>query len=168
MQIEDLSAPPKADRQSIVRPYALTHGTNDVYSLRETRPFYEEFLGLEVVRHAPPGMLFRCGMKFHVVCIEIGDKVAPKSLMHHWGLDVETKEEVDAAWHKAHELKDKYKIKQILPIEFQHGVYSFYMEDLNHTWWEIEYYDGFLHDDFYDFGDRFPMDSTPLNPGTSS
>ena len=162
MKLENAAVPPN-NTNSIVKPYALTHGTNDVYSLKETRPFYEEFLGLDVVRHAAPGMLFRCGMKFHVVCIEVGDQVQPKSLLHHWGLDVGSREEVDQAWQKAHELKDKYKIKQILPIEFQHGVYSFYFEDLNHTWWEIEYYDGFLHDDFFDFGDRYSMDETKFD-----
>jgi catechol 2,3-dioxygenase-like lactoylglutathione lyase family enzyme len=146
---------PTKTENSVVKPYALTHGTLDVYNLQETRKFYEEFLGLECVAHAPPmGMLFRCGMKFHVVCGEVGDQVKPKSLLHHWGLDVSTKEEVDEAWRKAHELKDKYKIKQILDPALQHGVYSFYFEDMNHSWWEIEYYDGFLHDDFFDFGDR--------------
>ena len=152
--LENATVPVK-DLNSVVKPYALTHGTVDVVSLKETRAFYEEFLGLEGVYHAPPnGMLFRLGMKFHVVCIEVGDNVAPASLFHHWGVDVATKEEVDLAWQKAHELKDKYKIKQILDPAEQHGVYSFYFEDMNHTWWEIEYYDGFLHDDFFDFGDR--------------
>lgn len=165
MEVVDYSAPPSATRNSVVKAYALTHGTNDVFNLKETRKFYEEFLGLEVVRHAKPGMLFRCGMKFHVVCIEVGDKVVPKSLLHHWGLDVGTKEEVDEAWKRAHELKDKYKIRQILPIEFQHGVYSFYMEDMNYTWWEVEYYDGYLHDDFFDFGDRFGDDEAAGGAG---
>lgn len=32
------------------------------------------------------------------------------------------------------------------------------MEELDHNWWEIQYYDGgFTHDDFFDFGDRFEM-----------
>lgn len=152
--------PPKT-ANSVVKPYALTHGTLEVYNLRETRKFYEEFLGLEVVRHAPPGMVFRCGMKFHVVCLEVGEAVKPLTLCNHWGVDVASKEEVDEAWRAAHELKDKYKIQQIMPINFQHGVYSFYFEDMNHSWWEIQYYDGFLHDDFFDFGDRF-TDDTPL------
>src|SRR3546814_7387663 len=42
-----------------------------------------------------------------------------------------------------------------MPVQMQHGVYSFYFECLNSSWWEIEYYDGFLHDDFFDFGDRY-------------
>lgn len=39
----------------------------------------------------------------------------------------------------------------------EHGVYSFYLEDLDHNWWEVQHYDGFQHDDMYEFGDRFAM-----------
>lgn len=163
MKIADATVPAK-NANSIVKPYLLSHGTCECYSLQETRKFYEEFLGLECVRHAKPGMLFRCGMKFHVVCIEVGDKIHPTSLLNHWGVDVETKEEVDEAYKKAIELKDKYKIRQILSPEINHGVYSFYLEDMNHNWWEIQWYDGFLHDDFFDFGDQFAMDDTVLAP----
>src|ERR1700676_3594954 len=111
MQIRDGAFTPN-NSQSVVKPYVLSHGTCECCSLQDTRKFYEEFLGLEVVRHAKPGMLFRCGMKFHVVCIEVGDKVKPTSLLTHWGLDVSSKEEVDEAHRKAHELKEKYKIRQ--------------------------------------------------------
>ena len=52
----------------------------------------------------------------------------------------------------------KYKIRQVLDVVNQHGVYSFYMEDLDHNWWEIQHYDGFQHDDMFEFGDRFSMD----------
>ncbi len=154
---------PTKTANSIVKPYALTHGTLECHNLKETRRFFEEFLGLEVIKHAPPGMMFRCGMKFHVVCLEVGDNVKPLGIGNHWGMDVASKEEVEEAWRKAHELKDKYKIGQIMPINQQHGVYSFYFEDLNQSWWEIQYYDGFLHDDFFDFGDRYSMDDSPLN-----
>lgn len=154
MEIEDAAFEP-ANQNSIVKPYALTHGTCECYSLRETRKFYEEFLGMECVRHAPPGMVMRCGMKFHIVCLEVGDQVRPCTISNHWGLDVRTKEEVDEAHRKLTELKDHYGVKTIMDPVMQHGVYSFYFEDLNHVWWEIEYYDGFLHDDFFEFGDRY-------------
>jgi hypothetical protein len=42
-----------------------------------------------------------------------------------------------------------------MPVVDQHGVYSFYMEDRDHNWWEIQCFDGFQHDDMFDFGDRF-------------
>ncbi len=161
MKIEDAAFEP-ANSGSIVRPYMLTHGTCECYSLKETRKFYEEFLGMECVRHAPPGMVMRCGMKFHIVCIEVGDAVKPCTISNHWGLDVKTKEEVDEAHRKLTELKDHYRIKMIHQPNLQHGVYSFYFQDMNYTYWEIEYYDGFLHDDFFDFGDRFTDSDSPL------
>jgi catechol 2,3-dioxygenase-like lactoylglutathione lyase family enzyme len=157
---------PVKPRTSVIKPYVLSHGTCECRNLKETRRFYEEFLGLEVVRHAPPGMVFRCGLKFHVVCVEVGDTVHPCSLLNHWGLDVETRDEVDRAREQALALKDTYGIKQVLPIEFQHGVYSFYLEDLNHNWWEVQHYDGYLHDDFFDFGDRFG--ESVLAPGSAA
>jgi catechol 2,3-dioxygenase-like lactoylglutathione lyase family enzyme len=154
MFIENAGFEPK-NQNSIVKPYALTHGTCECYNLQETRRFYEEFLGLECVRHAPPGMVMRCGLKFHIVCIEVGDEVRPCTMSNHWGLDVRTKDEVDEAYQKLIGLKDHYKVKQILEPNMQHGVYSFYFEDLNHNWWEIEHYDGIIHDDFFEFGDQY-------------
>ena len=67
------------------------------------------------------------------------------------------KEEVDKARSRALKYKDKYKIRQVLPVVDQHGVYSFYMEDLDHNR-EIQYYPGFQNEDLFDFGDRFSMD----------
>jgi predicted lactoylglutathione lyase len=98
-------------------------------------------------------------MRFHVVCVEVGDLVHPTSLLNHWGIDVATREEVDQAHQNAIANQEKYKIRQVLKPQEMHGVYSFYMEDLDHNWWEIQYYEnGFQHDDFFDFGDRFKAD----------
>ena len=151
-------APP--NEESVVKPYVMSHGTCECYDMKATRRFYEEFLGLQCVRHAKPAMVFRCGLKFHVVCVEVGDKVHPCSVLNHWGVDVQSKEEVDHAWQMAREFKEKYQIRQVLDPVLQHGVYSFYLEDLDHNWWEIQYYDGFQHDDMFEFGDRFPMDDS--------
>ena len=76
-------------------------------------------------------------------------------------MDVATRAEVDEAHAKAIALKDQYGIRQVLPQQEMHGVYSFYLEDLDHNWWEIQNYaNGFQHDDFFDFGDRFTMDES--------
>lgn len=154
MEIENGVFEPN-NKNSIVKPYMLTHGTMECQDLKKTREFMEDFLGFECIRHAPVGMLMRCGMKFHIVVLEMGDKVRPNTVANHWGVDVHTKEEVDEAHAKLVELKDYYGIKQIGTPQMQHGVYAFYFECMNSSWWEIEYYDGFLHDDFFDFGDRY-------------
>lgn len=147
-----------SNARSILKPYVMSHGTLECYSLKESRRFYEEFLGLECVRHARPAMAIRCGVKFHVVCVEVGENVHPVNVLNHWGIDLRSKEEVDEAYRNALKHKDTYKIRQVLQPSNQHGVYSFYLEDLDHNWWEIQYTEGFQNDDLFDFGDRFSME----------
>ena len=88
----------------------------------------------------------------------MGDQLKPVNLLNHWGVDVGSRAEVDRCWKAANDLKDKYGIRKVLPIADQHGVYSFYLVDLDHNWWEVQSYEGFQHDDMFDFGDRFSMD----------
>lgn len=154
MRIPNATVPTK-NATAIVRPSFMSHGTLESRNLKETRRFFEEVLGLECVRHSKSSMAVRCGMKFHIVCVEVGETVKPQSSQHHWGLDVDTREEVDVARQKVVELRERYGIRQILDSETRHGVYSFYIEDQDYNWWEIQYYDGVQHDDMFDFGDRF-------------
>lgn len=147
---------------SVVRPWLLSHGTLECYDLNATRRFYEEFLGLETVRHAPLGMAVRLGLKFHVICLEVGLALHPANLGNHWGLDVESKEAVDQAYVQALERQQEYGIRQVMRPTTQHGAYSFYMEDLDHNWWEIQFIPDFLHDDLFDFGDLFDAQGKPI------
>lgn len=156
MEIHDAAFKPD-NQTSVVKPYVLSHGTMECYNLGESRRFYEEFLGMQCVQHARRTMAVRCGMKFHIVCVQVGKEVKPCGVYNHWGVDVESREEVDRVHRMALELKDKYKIRQVLDVVDQHGVYSFYLEDLDHNWWEVQYFEGFQHDDMFDFGDRFTI-----------
>ena len=149
-------APPNTG--SVIKPYVMSHGTLEVYNLKASRKFYEEFLGLECVRHAIPAMAVRCGMKFHIICVEVGEQLKPVNLLNHWGIDVGSRAEVDRCWQAATDLKETYGIRKVMPIADQHGVYSFYLVDLDHNWWEVQSYEGFQHDDLFEFGDRFSMD----------
>ncbi len=144
-----------AKRTSILKPYVMSHGTLECSDLSKSRRFYEEFLGLECVRHSHSAMAIRCGLRFHVVCVEVGSNLHPANLLNHWGIDMESQELVDQAYSAALQHQNDYAIKQVLPPVLQHGVYSFYIEDLDHNWWEVQYYENFQHDDFFDFGDRF-------------
>lgn len=140
---------------SVVKPYVLSHGTLAVKDIVATRRFYEEFLGLTTVRHAPVGFSARCGMKFTLVCLELGPEAEPANFHNHWGLDVASREEVQSAYDAAVRLKDEYGIRRVIEPVDQHGVFSFYMIDLDHNYWEIQYFPSFVHDDIFDFGDRF-------------
>ncbi len=151
------------ERQSLVKPYVFSHGTLECKSLAASRKFYEEFLGLECAQHGASSMVIRCGVKFHVVCVQMGDAVRPCHLHNHWGVDVASKEEVDAAYQAALQYKDEYGIKEIMAPDDRHGVYSFYLEDLDSNWWEVQYYQGYQNDDMFDFGDRFTPDGKPVS-----
>src|SRR5438045_9146041 len=112
--IQDGIADAKTEN-SIVKPYVMSHGTMECYSLKQSRKFYEEFLGLECVRHARPAMVVRCGLKFHIVAVEVGAAVHPQNVLNHWGLDVGSKAEVDRVHKAATEHKDQYKRRQGRP-----------------------------------------------------
>jgi hypothetical protein len=155
------------NQNSVVKPFVLSHGTLECYSLKPTRRFYEEFLGLECVRHGRRSMVIRCGLKFHIACVEVGHRVHPVHMLNHWGVDVRTREEVDAAHVAALRLKDEYGIRAVHSITEQHGTYSFYLVDLDHNWWEIQAVDNFRHDDLFNAGDQFGMDQVaPLEKST--
>ncbi|SCK14970.1 Catechol 2,3-dioxygenase [Variovorax sp. HW608] len=153
--VPDAHADPKTEA-SVVKPYAMTHGTLECRNMAVSRKFYEEFLGLEVVQHSPVSMGLRCGFKFHIVCVEVGDAVHNMSYLTHWGLDVRSREEVDAAYAATQQQRGRWGIQNMTEPVDQHGVYSFYLQDLDNNWWEVQYYSaGYQHEDMFDFGDRY-------------
>jgi catechol-2,3-dioxygenase len=149
------------NEHSVVKPFLLSHGTLEVRRLSESRRFFTEFLGLECVRHSEQSMHARCGIKFSIVCVQVGDALRPSTLLNHWGLEVESKEKVEQAYQAALAMKDKYQIGQITQPSYRHGIYAFYLQDLDGNYWEIQYYDGSVHEDAFDFGDRFTDDLAP-------
>jgi hypothetical protein len=153
--VDDAFADPKT-QNSVVKPFALTHGTLECHSLKNSRRFYEEFFGLECVQHGRRSMGIRCGFKFHIIGVEVGTELKPVGYLNHWGFDVATREEVDAAHAAAIEMTEKYGIHSVTDVVEQHGVYSFYIEDLDHNWWEVQHFaGGYQHADIFDFGDVF-------------
>jgi len=153
--VQDAFADPKTEH-SVVKPYALTHGTLECYSLKNSRRFYEKFLGLECVQHGPRTIGVRSGFKFHIIAVQVGNELKPVGYLNHWGLDVATRAEVDAARAAALRLQDEFGIRTVTEAVEQHGVYSFYIEDLDHNWWEIQHYAaGYQHTDMFEFGDVF-------------
>lgn len=121
------------------RPVMLSHGTITCRNLAASRRFYEEFLGLDCVRHVERGLLLRKGGYCAIVCLEVGDHVKPVDRQHHWGIDLASREEVDRALALAHEHQEKYGIQKISRITEHHGDYSFYFKDLDGNYWEFQY-----------------------------
>jgi catechol 2,3-dioxygenase-like lactoylglutathione lyase family enzyme len=130
----------KVKKESIVKTHRLSHGTLMCADMTRTRRFYEDFLGLEVIRHAPSAMMFRLSTGMHVVCVECGpNKLREMHVLHHWGVDVGTQKDVDEAYQSAIKHRDEYGIRTIMKPVMQHGAYSFYLQDLDYNWWEIQW-----------------------------
>ena len=150
-----LAVPPR-NKSSIVNPVFLSHGTLMCRDLAKSRRFYEEFLGLEVVRHARPAMMLRLKTGMYVVAVCIGEKVSDQHVLTHWGVNVASRAEVDRAHAEATRLKEKYGIRKINKVLERHGAYAFYFQDLDNNWWEIQHEPRAI-DDFFDRGDIVDM-----------
>src|SRR3979490_1375608 len=121
---------PQKSKSSIVNPMRLSHGTLMCRDLAKSRRFYEEFLGLEVVRHARPAMMLRLRTGMYVVAVCTGEKVPNQHVLTHWGLNVVTRAEVDRAHAEAQRLKGTYGMQKINKVLERHGAYGFYFQDL--------------------------------------
>jgi catechol-2,3-dioxygenase len=116
----------------------MSHGTLESKNLDFTRRFYEEFLGLEVVRTSKISLWCRLGGQHIYVVVQVPDgKKAPMTFLNHNGIDVETEEEVDAAHKLVMRDADKWKIQKVSKPVIQHGTYSFYFWDCDDNSWEI-------------------------------
>lgn len=122
-----------------VRPMKLSHGTLSCRDLQASRRFYEEFLGLECVRHQSHAMVATFGREWAIVCLQVGDRGENRSALHHFGIDVASKEEVDAAHARAVEGKERWGLQKIQTVGHQHGTYAFYLQDRDGNWWEIQH-----------------------------
>src|SRR5262249_49024686 len=97
----------------------LSHGALECPDIEGSRKFYEEFLGLEVVQTSAISLLIRLGGD-HVIAVVKSKKVGEMTLLNHNGLDVRTKEEVDAAHRIVTEQADRWKLAKITKPVLQH------------------------------------------------
>ena len=140
---------------AIIETTMLSHGTLECRDLAASRRFYEEFLGLETVFHGARTMLIRKGGYWCVVCVNRGDKVRPVGPLNHWGVDVASREDVDKAHELAFQHQQTYGIQAVHQTRDQHGVYSFYLQDLDGNWWEIQALpEPELYDRLFERGDQ--------------
>ncbi|WP_432182378.1 VOC family protein [Streptomyces sp. NBC_00063] len=150
----------RSTTKPLIKTRFLSHGTLEVDNLQASRRFYEEVLGLEVVQQALIALVIRLGSNHVYACVESSPDRPPMSLLHHNGLDVASKEEVDEAHRQVLEVRKEYGILDVTePVE-QHGTYSFYLQDLDRNWWEICY----LPEGGYSF--RFEDDRVDLTGRT--
>ncbi|WPB91947.1 VOC family protein [Streptomyces malaysiensis] len=129
----------RSTREPLIKSRFLSHGTLEVDNIQESRRFYEEVLGLEVVQQTLIGLFIRLGGNHVYVCLESKPDRPSMPLLHHNGIDVASKQEVDEAHREILEIREEYNILDVTEPVDQHGVYSFYIQDRDRNWWEICY-----------------------------
>jgi catechol 2,3-dioxygenase-like lactoylglutathione lyase family enzyme len=120
----------------VIKTRFISHGTLGSRDLDATRRFYEEFLGLEVVRTSPVSLMVRLGGQ-HVYAVVFTKNKERMPRMYHNGLDVETDAEVDEAWRRCNEEAAKWGLHDITRPIARHGTYSFLFWDADDNAWEI-------------------------------
>lgn len=116
----------------------LSHGTLESTNLEATRRFYEEFLGLEVVRVSKVSLWCRLGGNhIYVVVLVKPELKSPMPFLNHNGLDVATEEDVDECHKLVLRDAEKWKLHKISKPAVQHGTYSFFFWDADENSWEI-------------------------------
>ena len=114
----------------------LSHGTLESRDLAASRRFYEEFLGLEVVQTSPISLLVRLGGA-NAIAVVHSKREREMNLLNHNGLDVRSREEVDAAHRTVCAEAGEWRLTKITKPVLQHGTYSFFFWDGDGNCWEI-------------------------------
>jgi catechol 2,3-dioxygenase-like lactoylglutathione lyase family enzyme len=125
------------DRKPALDLKFISHGTLESKDLAQTRTFYEEFLGFEVVQASETAMWTRLGGDHIYVVVKARPGKTAMPFTNHNGIDVHSDAEVD----KAHEIvtrdAEQWGLHQISRPHVQHGTYSFYFWDADDNAWEI-------------------------------
>jgi catechol 2,3-dioxygenase-like lactoylglutathione lyase family enzyme len=127
-----------------MKPVMLSAGTLVSVDIARARRMYEDILGFECAIPEPGLLLVRHpakpnGRSWVLEVREVKEITHPQTFMNHWGVSVATAEEVDAASARIAAVKDQYGILRVQQPRTNHGSHSFYFEDGDHNWWEVEY-----------------------------
>lgn len=150
---------------------AIARGTLVSTDLERARETYAELLGLECARVAPDRLLVRGpearalgarGERYWVLEVRKVDSVShPQTMLNHWGLFADDEAAVDRAYGAAVANKARFALRRVQKPRAQHLTYSFYMEDADSNWWEIEYRPpAVTYERMKAMGDRFPQPTT--------
>lgn len=133
-----------------IRTTSLERGTFLTTDLAATRRLLEEVLDLECVRYAPRALYVRekghrpgeplFGKPYLVLDVQEVDTIPnPQAFLNHWGVFVATQSDVDRAYAAILANKEKYGIVNVQKPKANHGAYSFYFDDADSNWWEVEH-----------------------------
>jgi catechol 2,3-dioxygenase-like lactoylglutathione lyase family enzyme len=135
----------RAGVRPVIQPVQVTHGTFVTRNLARTQRMLEDVMGMECVRAAPDRLLARHRLdatrdSYWVLDVrEVAEIGHPQNMLNHWGLAVANRNEVDRAYERIAAAKDEYGLKRVNKPKEAHKSYSFYFQDADSNWWEIEH-----------------------------
>ena len=133
-------------RNSIVPAGPISYVMLECKKLDDTMRFYREFLGVDVERRGPRSFTSRGNGGVNVIVVEVGDRLLEQTVMNHHGITLWTEQAViDRLQAAAEQEKERFGIRRVMKATHQHGSYSFYMEDLDTNWWEIEVWEDLMN-----------------------
>ena len=119
----------------------LSHGTVLMDDLDAARRFYEEFLGLEVVKTSQISLAIRLNSDTSVACVALSKLVRRpgREYLRYYniGLTVGDAGDVADARGLALEHKDAFEMRDIGELTEEHGRVSFLIEDRDGNFWQI-------------------------------
>jgi hypothetical protein len=129
---------------------SLERGTFLTTDLKKVRCLLEEALDLECVIYKPGSMYVRekghrpgealHGRPYLVLEVnEVEEIPNPQAFLNHWGVFVASQSDVDRAYATLLENKDRFGIRTVQKPKANHGAYSFYFDDFDSNWWEVEH-----------------------------
>ena len=129
---------------------SLERGTFLTTDLAAARRLFEEVLDLECVRYAPRSLYVRerghrpgeqlAAQPYLVLEVHEVDQIPnPQAFLNHWGVFVATQSDVDRAYATLLANKERYGIRNVQKPKAGHGAYSFYFDDADSNWWEVEH-----------------------------
>ena len=130
-------------RDSLVPAGPISYVTLECRDLQRSMQFYREFLGIDAEQRAPHYFFTRGNGGVRAIVVERGDALVEQTLQNHHGITVwMDAAKIDALRAAAQARQDEFGIQRIKKAINQHGSYSFYMQDQDTNWWEIEVWDG--------------------------
>jgi catechol 2,3-dioxygenase-like lactoylglutathione lyase family enzyme len=139
-----VAIPPDAEpRNAIVLAGPISYVTLECRDLQESLRFYRDFLGVDVEQPGPRYFFTRGNGGVRVIVVERGDALLDQPVQNHHGITLfADRAKVDALRAAAQAHQDEFGIRKVHRAVDQHGSYSFYMQDRDTNWWEIEVWEG--------------------------
>jgi catechol 2,3-dioxygenase-like lactoylglutathione lyase family enzyme len=128
----------------MIKPTALSRTHMECRNLQDSMAVMTDLLAFEKLsENHGEATLKHPNSPWVLVLHEAGPEAPAKPMHHHWGVRVQTTEEVDRAYEYLTAHKAEYKLGAIGKPTWSHGSYSCYFVEPGTNGWEIECYEDF-------------------------